>query len=103
MIERLLGGRRNFLTRVALAAAAVVSLSGAFSIDRDEFACEEAAAHLAECCDGFDARSIICGGGCGYQARPDLDQTRSDCILGASCDDLVASGSCASPKRVVCQ
>ncbi len=99
MIERSNRSWRKFL----LAGFALVVL-GAFGVDKEEFSCEQATAHLAECCPGFDARTIICGGnGCGGSGGyVDLNQARSECILGASCEDLVSSGACGSPRKVLC-
>jgi hypothetical protein len=106
MIERPPRTRRKFLSRIALACVALASLA-AFGVDKEELDCEQAVAHLVKCCPDFDARSIVCerSGGCGGGAasRVDLDLLRSECILGASCDDLVASGACEQPKKVVCE
>ena len=105
MIERPARHRRKFLVRIALACVALASLS-AFGVDKEELDCEQAVAHLIACCPGFDARSIVCehGAGCGgSSSRVDLNLARSGCILGASCEDLVASGACEQPKKVVCE
>src|SRR5262245_41666869 len=105
MIERPPRTRRKFLVRIALACVALASLS-AFGVDKEELDCEQAVAHLVSCCPGFDARSIVCEqpSGCGGKANHvDLDLGRSECILGASCEDLVASGACEQPKQVICE
>ena len=86
-----------------LACAALSTLTGAFGVQKDEFECEQAVAHLAECCPRFDTRSLICSSGCGYEAGPDLHEEGSECIIGATCEDLQRSGACDAPKRVTCQ
>jgi hypothetical protein len=105
MIERPPRTRRKFLKRIALACVALASLA-AFGVDKEELDCEQAVAHLVSCCPGFDARSIVCeqASGCGGSGnRVDLNLARSACILGASCEDLVASGACEHAKQVVCE
>jgi hypothetical protein len=93
---------RNFLKRILVAGVALTALTGSFGIDQVEFSCEEAAAHLQECCPAFDPHSLYChSGGCGTPTI-DLTQSQSDCILGATCDDLRTSGTCDAPTRVTC-
>jgi hypothetical protein len=86
-----------------LAGAALSTLTGGFGVQRDEFECEQAVAHLEECCPGFDGRSLICSSGCGYEAGPDLHPEGSECIIGATCESLQTSGACGAPKRVTCE
>jgi hypothetical protein len=93
----------SFFGRFLVGAATIVALSGAFGIDQEEFGCEQAAAHLADCCPGFDAHSLYCyKGGCGSRSV-DLAQDQSDCIIGATCDQLQSSGACKAPMRVTCK
>ena len=102
-IQRPLRGPRNFLLRFLVGSVAFVALSGSFGIDQEEFECEQAAARLADCCPGFDAHSLYCyKGGCG-SAPIDLSQDQSDCIIGAACAALQASGACKAPTRVTCK
>lgn len=94
---------RHRLWRGLLATVALVTLTGGFGIERDEFQCEQAVARLVDCCPGFDAGSIVCSaGGCGQQRYPDLTVHGAECIIGASCADLQSSGACGAPTRVTC-
>jgi hypothetical protein len=85
-----------------------VSLTGmlvgvvlACGVRHDEFDCENAVAHLAQCCPGFDASTVQCtfSGGCNT-SYPALDPAQSDCIRGASCETLVAQGVCARAAQL---
>jgi hypothetical protein len=66
------------------------------AIRQDEFICENAVSHLQECCPGFDPTRIVCSydTGCGVTTYPELDETQGQCILGDSCQALVANGVC---------
>jgi hypothetical protein len=62
----------------------------------DEISCEEAVAHLDDCCPGFDETRLNCT----YDtdcagAKPDLEVTESRCIREASCDEIRARNLCA--------
>lgn len=102
MIERPPHERRNFLRRVLVAAGAAALLCGGFGIDRDEYDCEQAVAHLNDCCPSFDPARLSCARGCDG-AGPDLTVDQSACIIGAHCDKLVSSGVCATPTQVYCK
>lgn len=83
----------------ALVATAVVLLffSLGFDLDRGELKCEQAAAHLAECCPDFVFRrdSCIQEGGCTREEDSMLVASEeSDCLRAESCDELVARGVC---------
>ncbi len=105
MIERPPAGRRKFLLRAVLACTALVGLA-AFGVDKEELDCEQAVAHMVECCPDFDARTINCSrsgcGGTSSYSGIDLSYARSSCILGASCEVLRKSGACEQPKKVIC-
>lgn len=62
---------------------------------QDELDCEEAVAHLQDCCPGFDARRIEClhSDGCTPE-RPAISIPQSQCIRGENCGELVSSGVC---------
>jgi hypothetical protein len=66
------------------------------NIRQDEFICENAVSHLQECCPGFDPTRVACSydTGCGVTTFPELDATQGQCILGDSCQALVANGVC---------
>lgn len=75
--------------------ALLVAVLLACGIRQDEFDCENAAAHLQECCPGFDATSIECT----YSpycttTYPAIDVADSDCIRSESCEALIGSGVC---------
>jgi hypothetical protein len=83
----------------ALVATAVVLLffSLGFDLDRGELKCEQAAAHLAECCPEvvFRRDSCIQEGGCSREHDATLvASAESDCLRAESCDELVARGVC---------
>lgn len=59
----------------------------------DEVHCEEAAAHLAECCPGFDPRGFDCTAGPGCNS-PKLLVDDGKCIERKGCEALVADGTC---------
>jgi hypothetical protein len=72
----------------------------------DVFQCEEAVSRLTECCPHFDHRSVTCNyaydfvpGSCDQPDQsshvdPELSPAQSDCIIHASCADLVANETC---------
>jgi hypothetical protein len=62
----------------------------------DELKCEEAVAHLEECCPELDVASLQCraSGDCDAEL-PDFRVAESDCIRAASCDEIQARGLCA--------
>lgn len=65
---------------------------------QDEFLCEEAHAHLTECCPGFHTESNVCeqADGCGGDGSyPALTPTESNCVREKSCAELVAQGICS--------
>ena len=66
-------------------------------IREDELRCEEAAAHLTDCCPGFDAKRLDCyyaSTGCGI-VYPVIDIEESRCIAALKCDQIVAAGICS--------
>lgn len=68
-------------------------------IRQDEFPCEEAVAHLKECCPEVSKDDYLCdyGEGCDGEVhqRPALSVEESNCIRELACDALVAKGVCA--------
>jgi hypothetical protein len=83
--------RRGFT--VSLAIGMVLACG---DIRQDEFICENAVSHLQEGCPGFDPTQIVCSydTGCGVTTFPEIDATQGQCILGDSCQALVANGVC---------
>ena len=83
---------------------------GACGSDELELKCENAVAHIARCCPGFDPGQISCidyhpGPGCfnspcnGGDRNPDITAAQSQCLIGRGCDDLRAHGACDSFAR----
>ncbi len=68
------------------------------AIDPAEFECEEAVAHIADCC-GVDP-NVHCGGTC---QNVDLDIKNSACLKKASCESIISSGACEDPATVGCK
>jgi hypothetical protein len=93
---------------VALLVGLLLACTG---IRQDEFACEDAVAHLQQCCPDFTGSNIVCvyaavAGGCdtsGYSENPDFDVEQSTCIRNEACAVLRSSGVCervaAIPKN----
>ncbi len=80
---------------IAVGLTALLTLT--CGIREDELRCEEAVAHLVDCCPGFDAQQVDCyfvESGCDV-AYPVLDIEESRCIAGKPCADVVSSGICS--------
>jgi hypothetical protein len=63
----------------------------------DEVQCEEARAHLEECCpvyEGNVACQFVDPGACEAATYPDLDTDESRLMQSLSCNDVVARGLC---------
>jgi hypothetical protein len=74
---------------------------GAGGLREDEFDCEEAAAHLADCCPAFDAQKLNCEFAHGCESpdqHPGLSLAETRCIEAKSCSELVSSGVCERTK-----
>jgi hypothetical protein len=76
----------------------------------DVLSCEDAVAHLAECCPQFDPHAVQCFysfqvlSGCGDdlstdQVAPALSPDESACIRAMSCDALRNSTVCARAQK----
>lgn len=97
---------RSIDGKTILRAVAFASLLGPLTcsgIHDVELRCEEAVAHLARCCPGFQPEVIrceipaSCGGSSG--ARPQLTLEQSACLLDLSCADL---GTPREGKESIC-
>ncbi|HEY3450198.1 MAG TPA: hypothetical protein VGK67_27840 [Myxococcales bacterium] len=86
--------RRRNPVLIAVGLTALLALT--CGIREDELRCEEAVAHLADCCPGFDPTQIDCyySTGCGT-IYPVIDIQESRCVSGMKCEDLVAAGVCS--------
>ena len=65
-----------------------------------EFACEEAYAHVEDCC-GHEQLLVSCKKSC--NSEPDTTFAEADCLRRASCDELRAAGACTDFGAAVCQ
>jgi hypothetical protein len=86
--------RRNTLPRV-LGLLALGALT--CGIREDELRCEEAVAHLVDCCPGFDAKQVDCyyaSTGCGT-IYPVFDIQESRCIAATKCPQIVEDHICS--------
>jgi hypothetical protein len=61
------------------------------ALAEDQLECEQALAHLEECCPTIRA-PLVCGDGCGTIT---LSLASSECIQDSSCDEILASNMCA--------
>jgi hypothetical protein len=86
-------------------ALAVLLLFGC-NMREDELECEEAVAHLASCCPGFNTRGLNCS----YETRSGCTEStyypvfgidESKTIRAASCDALITSGGCATAQQAM--
>jgi hypothetical protein len=87
--------KKPFRCGRAFTLSLLVGVLLACGIRQDEFDCENAAAHLQECCSGFSATMIECT----YSpycttTYPEIDIADSDCIRNESCEDLIGTGVC---------
>jgi hypothetical protein len=85
------------LMRVALTVLVLGFTVHCNGITGDEFHCEAAMAHLAECCPNFPLHQMTCESvpdGCGYSLSSQIDVEEADCLRQRSCDDIVADGLC---------
>lgn len=90
--------------RVAILAWLAISVFG-FSngIHEDDLACEQAAAHLIECCDNLSPSDFACdsAAGCNSDRLSFVDVGDSECIQDRPCSDLRARGFCDASKYQV--
>lgn len=88
------------LGALLLAATVGLLVSRGAALREDELQCEEAAAHLEDCCPALDVGQIDCvyHEGCGSPSRPVLSPEAARCIRYLECDSLRRSGWC-EPDR----
>ncbi len=85
------------LQGVGLAVGAFLTLSAeTLEIDEQELECEQAVAHVNECCPGFDPHRFNCTF-IACESHPNLSIDESRCIEGKSCDEIRARGLCDAP------
>jgi hypothetical protein len=89
------GAPRARWIRTAIACLGLSTLIAGGGLRQDELDCEQAVAHLKECCPDFVGATIACefSDGCGT-TDPALSIDESHCILALECAALVKSGIC---------
>ncbi|WP_394847329.1 hypothetical protein LZC95_07665 [Pendulispora brunnea] len=108
MKERRLAFRGGYVA----AAVIVVLFACDDRHDHDNFrgdviSCEEALAHLADCCPGFDPGRVRCeynydegcAGGSTQVEHPTLDSDESQCIRNLECSDLIERDVCTRAQN----
>jgi hypothetical protein len=72
------------------------------SVDEDELVCEDAVAHLSDCCPGLDPVRFSCQGdtACGGDGVPSITARAGDCVRSRSCSELITAGVCAGLTRL---
>jgi hypothetical protein len=81
--------------RRILCVILLTPLALGMGISEQQFLCENAAAHLEECCPSFSATPALCQNvGCNGGEELWLAADESRCIQGRACDDLVAGDVC---------
>ncbi|WP_437965536.1 hypothetical protein WMF04_38770 [Sorangium sp. So ce260] len=82
--------------RRLLCVILLAPLALGMGVSEQEFLCENAAAHLEECCPSFSATPALCQQNAGCDGGEDLWLTvdESWCVQDMECGDLVASNVC---------
>ena len=74
-------------------------------IREDELRCEEAAAHLADCCPGFKPSILDCsyvpGDGCVQHHDPDIHVEEARCMDGLDCAAIDKNDLCNRVRQAV--
>jgi hypothetical protein len=103
--------RMPFGTVFALGVATVLATSCDDDFTEDVFLCEEALAHVRECCPKTDLSGVECAyehstetgrASCtadwnittSRNVEPAIAPDDAHCVLGTSCEELVARGAC---------
>ncbi len=89
--------RTSTLGALLLALVVGFGTSRGFGLREDELECEEAAAHLQDCCRNLDVGQLECEyeEGCGGEpARPVLSPDAVRCIRKLDCDGVRSRGWC---------
>jgi len=92
--------RRAF--QIALIVLGFSTLMADGGLREDEIDCEEAVSYLQQCCPHFkQTETLQCeySDGCGV-TEPALSIDQSQCILGLSCQQIVANGICEKARNL---
>src|SRR5689334_8220548 len=83
-----------------LVVAALLLTSLHCDLNEDDLRCEQAVAHLSDCCPGFDPQQFACAsGGCGGSDQRGIEYQDSLCIVSLDCAALQAKGICEWTRR----
>ncbi len=89
--------RTGTLGAVFLALAVGFGSTRGFGFREDELQCEEAAAHLQDCCPGLDVSQLDCfyhEGCAGESTGPVLSSDAARCIRKLDCEGVRRHGWC---------
>lgn len=87
----------RLLSGTALVVLLLTGAESAAGFREDEVQCEEAYAHLLECCDEYSSnlRCFYSQPGCDGATYPDLDVAESRAVQRMSCSEIRASEYCS--------
>lgn len=101
--NRLCRSRPDILRWLSFSALLIFLNTQRSCIRSDEFECEEAAQHIADCCGSKTQLKCIyehgSGGDCGHTILPDLDEDTSRCMRALPCAAVKAAGACEQYPR----
>jgi hypothetical protein len=89
--------RKTRIERLSTFVAAALVVALLAGIDEAQVECEEAVAHVLDCCPGVSPQDI-CGAGCGEVG---ISHDQSECLRGKECDELRAGGVCDRFTRLM--
>ncbi len=94
------GARRWAMRVVAVLGLSTLVADG--GLRQDEIDCEQAVAYLQGCCPDWAGATVACtyDSGCGSTTETALSIDQSQCILGESCSQIVATGICDRVKNL---
>jgi hypothetical protein len=101
MIRKSSRGLRAALGLGVLGLSWIAIAGPAIGADDLEFVCEEAVAHLNDCCPGFQPSKVQCNYtyGCDdTSGNPEISSEQNDCLQKLSCEQLVKNGDCKAAQ-----
>jgi len=99
------GGHSVGAALLAVAVGLGLTAQGGFGVSsfEEELKCEEAVAHLDECCSSIDPADFDCHvrwDGCDPPEQKEIDVDESECIRELSCSQLRDRGVCDRAANV---
>jgi hypothetical protein len=93
---------RSRVLQLSLVGSGLLLLVAQNDFREDVLECEQAVAHLIECCPNFVHASVQCvhDEGCGTRTDPALSLNESHCIENRSCEDVRDSGLCMRTQNL---